>query len=46
MSDPRREIVEDDLQAFVDDQLALEREPLVQQYLRSHPGAAQRVAVY
>lgn len=46
MRDPGREIGEDDLQAFVDDQLALERESLVQQYLRSHPGAAQRVAVY
>jgi anti-sigma factor RsiW len=46
MRDPSRETGEDDLQAFVDDQLALERESLVQQYLRSHPGAAQRVAVY
>ena len=46
MSDPGREIGEDDLQAFVDDQLALERESLVQQYLRAHPGEAQRVAAY
>jgi anti-sigma factor RsiW len=46
MSDPGREIGEDDLQAFVDGQLALERESLVQQYLRAHPGEAQRVAAY
>jgi anti-sigma factor RsiW len=46
VSDPGHEVGEDDLQAFVDDQLAPEREAMVQQYMRAHPGEAQRVAAY
>ncbi len=46
MSYPGREIGEDDLQAFVDGQLAPERDLLVRQYLHADPGEAQRVAAY
>ncbi len=46
MSDPDREIGEDDLHAFVDGQLAPGRQALVQQYLHANPGEAQRVAAY
>jgi anti-sigma factor RsiW len=46
VSDPDREIGEDDLHAFVDGQLAPGRQALVQQYLHANPGEAQRVAAY
>jgi anti-sigma factor RsiW len=46
MSDPARPIDEDDLHAFVDGQLALDRRTALQRYLEANPDAARRVAAY
>jgi anti-sigma factor RsiW len=46
MSDPGRPIAEEELHAWVDDQLEPERQRMVQQYLHDHPDVARRVAAW
>ena len=46
MSDPVQPIAEEELHAYVDDQLAPERRSVVQSYLQAHPDAARRVSDY
>jgi anti-sigma factor RsiW len=46
MSDPGQPISEEELHAYVDDQLGPARRPHVLQYLQDHPDAARRVAAY
>ena len=44
MSDPGRPIGEEELHAYVDDQLDPDRQPAVLRYLQEHPDAARQVA--
>jgi anti-sigma factor RsiW len=46
MSDPGRPIAEEELHAYVDNQLAADRQPAVLRYLQEHPDVARRVAAY
>ncbi len=46
MSDPGRPIGEEELHAYIDGQLAPDRQPAVQHYLQEHPDVARRVAAY
>ena len=46
MSDPGRPIAEEELHAYVDNQLEPERQPAVLRYLQENPEAARRVASY
>jgi anti-sigma factor RsiW len=46
MSDPDRPIGEEELHAYVDDQLGPERRSYVLRYLQDHPDVAHRVAAY
>ncbi|MEJ0016196.1 MAG: anti-sigma factor [Acetobacteraceae bacterium] len=46
MSDPGRPIAEEELHAFVDDQLAPDRHPAVLRYLQEHPDMAREVAAW
>ncbi len=46
MSDPNGPIAEEELHAFVDNQLGPERLPAVQRYLQDHPDVARRVGAY
>jgi anti-sigma factor RsiW len=46
MTDPDRPISEDELHAYVDDQLDTERRPAVLRYLQQHPDIADRVDAY
>ena len=41
MSDPGRPIAEEELHAWVDDQLEPERQPAVLRYLKEHPDVAR-----
>ncbi len=46
MTDADRPIGEDELHAYVDGQLAPDRQPAVLRYLQEHPDVARRVAAY
>jgi anti-sigma factor RsiW len=46
MSGPARPIAEEELHAYVDNQLDPERLPAIQRYLQEQPEVAQRVAAY
>jgi anti-sigma factor RsiW len=46
MSDPGRPIAEEELHAYVDNQLEPERQFYVLRYLQEHPDVARRVAAY
>jgi anti-sigma factor RsiW len=46
MSDLGRPITEEELHAYVDQQLEAERQPAVHRYLQEHPDVAERVAAY
>ena len=46
MSDPGQPIAEEELHAYVDNQLEPGRQPAVLRYLQEHPDAARRVAAY
>ena len=46
MSDPGRPIGEEELHAYIDGQLAPDRQPAVQLYLQEQPDVARRVAAY
>src|SRR5690348_10976748 len=46
MTDPQRQIGEDDLQAFVDERLPEPSREAVARYLESNPVTARRVAAY
>ena len=46
MSDPEQPISEEELHAYVDNQLEPGRQPHVAQYLQDHPEAAHRAAAY
>jgi anti-sigma factor RsiW len=44
MSDPTRPIAEEELHAYVDGQLDMDRQPAVLRYLQDHPDVARQVA--
>jgi anti-sigma factor RsiW len=46
MSDPGQAVSEEDLHAFVDDQLGREAQPYVSRYVQENPDVARRVASY
>jgi anti-sigma factor RsiW len=46
MSDPSRPIAEEELHAYVDDQLEPERQAAVLRYLQEHPDISRRAAAY
>ena len=46
MSDPGRPIAEEDLHAWIDEQLDADRQAAVSRYLQDHPDVARRVAAW